>query len=58
MNHDLHFDEVSAVYAKFGQFFISVRLPVEKLSGWLEGKIGERRCLRNSKRQLAHSIER
>ena len=33
------FDEVSAVYAKFGQFFIGVRLPMEKLGGWLEGKL-------------------
>jgi len=40
--YEMRFDEVSAVYALFGQFFISVRLPVEKLDGWLEGKIGER----------------
>ncbi len=40
--YEMRFDEVSAVYAKFGQFFISVRLPMEKLGGWLEGKIGER----------------
>ena len=39
--YEMRFDEVSAVYAKFGQFFISVRLPVEKLDGWLKGKIGE-----------------
>ena len=37
--YEMRFDEVSAVYAKFGQFFISVRLPVEKLGGWLEGKL-------------------
>jgi chlorite dismutase len=40
--YEMRFDEVSAVYALFGQFFISVRLPVEKLGGWLEGKIGGR----------------
>jgi chlorite dismutase len=40
--YEMRFDEVSAVYALFGQFFISVRLPVEKLDGWLKGKIGER----------------
>jgi peroxiredoxin len=40
--YEMRFDEVSAVYALFGQFFISVRLPMEKLGGWLEGKIGER----------------
>jgi chlorite dismutase len=38
--YEMRFDEVSAVYAKFGQFFIGVRLPVEKLSCWLEGKTG------------------
>jgi len=35
----MRFDEVSAVYALFGQFFIGVRLAVEKLSGWLGGKL-------------------
>jgi chlorite dismutase len=37
--YEMRFDEVSAVYALFGQFFISVRLPMEKLSGWLDGKL-------------------
>jgi chlorite dismutase len=37
----MRFDEVSSVYALFGQFFISVRLPVEKLDSWLEGKLGK-----------------
>jgi chlorite dismutase len=37
--YEMRFDEVSAVYALFGQFFIGVRLPVEKLGGWLEGKM-------------------
>ncbi len=37
--YEMRFDEVSAVYALFGQFFISVRLPIEKLSGWLVGKL-------------------
>jgi peroxiredoxin len=37
--YEMRFDEVSAVYALFGQFFIGVRLPVEKLAGWLEGKL-------------------
>ena len=36
--YEMRFDEVSAIYALFGQFFISVRLPMEKLGGWLEGK--------------------
>ena len=38
--YEMRFDEVSAIYALFGQFFIGVRLPVEKLGGWLEGKLG------------------
>jgi hydrogen peroxide-dependent heme synthase len=37
--YEMRFDEVSAVYALFGQFFIGVRLPVEKVGGWLEGKL-------------------
>jgi len=37
--YEMRFDEVSAVYALFGQFYLGVRLPVEKLGGWLEGKL-------------------
>ncbi len=37
--YEMRFDEVSAIYALFGQFFIGVRLPVEKLGEWLEGKL-------------------
>jgi peroxiredoxin len=37
--YEMRFDEVSAVYALFGQFFIGVRLPVEKLGGWLTGTL-------------------
>ena len=37
--YEMRFDEVSAVYALFGQFFIGVRLPVEKLGGWVEGRL-------------------
>lgn len=37
--YEMRFDEVSAVYALFGQFFLGVRLPVEKLGGWLDGKL-------------------
>ena len=35
--YEMRFDEVSALYALFGQFFVGVRLPVEGLSKWLEG---------------------
>lgn len=37
--YEMRFDEVSAVYALFGQFFLGIRLPVERLEGWLEGKL-------------------
>jgi hydrogen peroxide-dependent heme synthase len=37
--YEMRFDEVSAVYALFGQFYIGLRLPVEKLPGWLDGKL-------------------
>jgi chlorite dismutase len=37
--YEMRFDEVSAVYALFGQFYIGVRLPVEKLGGWLAGSL-------------------
>jgi hydrogen peroxide-dependent heme synthase len=37
--YEMRFDEVSAVYALFGQFFIGVRLPIEKLNGWVAGRL-------------------
>jgi peroxiredoxin len=37
--YEMRFDEVSAEYALFGQFFISVRLQIDKLGGWLSGKL-------------------
>jgi chlorite dismutase len=37
--YEMRFDEVSAVYALFGQFYLGVRLPIEKLGAWLEGKL-------------------
>jgi chlorite dismutase len=37
--YEMRFDEVSAVYALFGQFFISVRLPIDKLINWLSGSL-------------------
>jgi len=37
--YEMRFDEVSAVYALFGQFFLGVRLPVDKLSNWVSGKL-------------------
>lgn len=37
--YEMRFDEVSAVYALFGQFYIGVRLPMERLGGWLSGML-------------------
>ncbi len=33
--YEMRFDEVSAVYAAFGQFFIGVRCPARQLGEWL-----------------------
>jgi len=35
----MRFDEVSAVYALFGQFMVGVRVPAAKLDELLEGKL-------------------
>jgi len=37
--YEMRFDQVSAVYALFGQFFIAVRLPVDNLGRWLAGNL-------------------
>jgi peroxiredoxin len=37
--YEMRFDEVSAVYALFGQFFISVRLELARLADWLGGTL-------------------
>ena len=37
--YEMRFDEVSAVYALFGQFYIALRLPIERLENWLSGKL-------------------
>jgi len=37
--YEMRFDEVSAVYAAFGQFFVGVRCPVEKLGEWMNGEL-------------------
>ena len=33
--YEMRFDQVSAVYANFGQFFVGVRCPVQNLQNWL-----------------------
>jgi chlorite dismutase len=33
--YEMRFDQVSAEYALFGQFFIGLRLPVAELGGWM-----------------------
>ncbi len=37
--YEMRFDEVSAVYALFGQFFVGVRLQMDRLNDWLSGKL-------------------
>ena len=37
--YEMRFDDVSAVYALFGQFFIGVRLQIDNLTNWLAGKL-------------------
>ena len=37
--YEMRFDEVSAVYALFGQFYLALRLPLEKLSSWVSGGV-------------------
>jgi chlorite dismutase len=37
--YEMRFDEVSAEYALFGQFYIGLRLGIEKLGEWVEGRL-------------------
>jgi len=39
--YEMRFDQVSAEYALFGQFFIGLRCPVEKLEEWASGTLPE-----------------
>ena len=42
--YEMRFDEVSAVYALFGQFFVGVRVPVAKLGEWAAGSFRMALC--------------
>jgi hydrogen peroxide-dependent heme synthase len=37
--YEMRFDQVSAVYALFGSFYVGVRLPAEQLGLWLAGTL-------------------
>ena len=37
--YEMRFDEVSAEYALFGQFYIGLRLAIDNLTTWLSGKL-------------------
>lgn len=37
--YEMRFDEVSAVYAQFGSFYLGVRLEPEALEGWSQGTL-------------------
>ena len=39
--YEMRFDEVSAVYALFGQFYVGVRVPASSLGKLLSGELGE-----------------
>jgi hydrogen peroxide-dependent heme synthase len=38
--YEMRFDEVSAVYAQFGSFYVGVRLKLADLHHWLSGSLG------------------
>jgi chlorite dismutase len=37
--YEMRFDQVSAVYALFGQFFVGLRIPLAKLGEWADGEL-------------------
>ena len=37
--YEMRFDQVSAEYAAFGQFFVGMRVPVARLGEWLDGTL-------------------
>ena len=37
--YEMRFDKVSAVYASFGQFFLSVRVPSANVAQWFDGTL-------------------
>jgi hydrogen peroxide-dependent heme synthase len=39
--YEMRFDQVSAVYALFGSFFVGLRVPAERLGDLLEGRLPE-----------------
>jgi hydrogen peroxide-dependent heme synthase len=39
--YEMRFDEVSAVYALFGTFFVGIRVPAANLPAWLDGRLPE-----------------
>ena len=39
--YEMRFDQVSAEYAAFGQFFVGLRCPVAKLGEWMERQVAE-----------------
>ena len=37
--YEMRFDQVSAVYAAFGQFYVGLRIPVARLGEWTSGEL-------------------
>jgi chlorite dismutase len=44
--YEMRFDEVSAVYAEFGTFYVGVRFPAAKLGEWLSGRLPDADAVR------------
>jgi chlorite dismutase len=39
--YEMRFDEASSLYADFSSFYVGIRLPVDQLAAWTEGRLGE-----------------
>jgi peroxiredoxin len=46
--YEMRFDEVSAVYALFGQFYVGVRLQPGDLGSWFKGRLSSQQILMTS----------
>ena len=47
--YEMRFDEVSAVYALFGAFFVGIRVQAAELPEWLGGRLAEPRPVETGK---------
>ena len=54
--YEMRFDEVSAVYALFGQFYVGVRLQPGDLRSWFKGRLSSQHILMTSQEGLTQSV--